>query len=80
MTTTEIRTPSGRDMTADQYIDLVSRLRVEWPKRDPWLCGGASHCTLGHDVCAAWAGGPCSAEVEDSLEDSRRATKEGERQ
>ena len=76
--TTKITIPSGREMTADQYLELVARMQVAFPKRDPWLCGAAL-CANGHDGCAAWAGGPCSAEVEDSLEDARHTSGEGDR-
>ena len=70
--TTEINTPGGNEMTADRYLELVSRMR----KRNSWR-RRAARCILSHEGCAAWTGGPCSAEVEDSLEDARRATKEG---
>jgi hypothetical protein len=50
----KIRTPRGKLVSVARYLGLVTAQEMRY---------GASSCSSGHYGCAAWAGGPCSAEL-----------------
>ena len=58
----KIRTPKGKLITAAQYVGL-------WHSLSNRTGGAAFAChTYGHIDCAAWKGGPCSAEMQHKVE------------